>query len=271
MSLEEIEHYYNQGREQARLTRENGKLEQARTREILQRYMADPPATILDIGGGAGIYALWLAEMGYDVHLRDLMPLHVEQAREASQKQPVHPLASVATGDALKLEFPDGFADYVLLLGPLYHLTKRDDRVQALKEAYRVLKPSGYVFSATISQFASMMEGMMRGYLQDSLFAELVEQDVIDGQHRNPDKRPGYFTTAYFHHPLEIESELADAGLKVETVLAVEGPAAFMRDFDIFWEDEILRERILKLVRHVETEPTMLGTTGHLIAVGQKV
>src|SRR5690242_14553694 len=99
-SDQSISIYYNRGREQERLMNANGKLELLRTQEILLRYLPKPPATILDVGGGAGVYALWLAREGYTVHLIDLMPLHVEQATAASAKQPEAPLASVRLGDA---------------------------------------------------------------------------------------------------------------------------------------------------------------------------
>ncbi|PJF20636.1 MAG: hypothetical protein CUN56_15175, partial [Phototrophicales bacterium] len=78
MSDEQIEIYYNRGKEQNRLFNASGKLERIRTQELLLRYLPDPPAEIADIGGGTGIYSRWLAEKGYPVHLRDIVPLHIE-------------------------------------------------------------------------------------------------------------------------------------------------------------------------------------------------
>jgi ubiquinone/menaquinone biosynthesis C-methylase UbiE len=270
MASNEIDTYYNQGREQARLTQGGSQLERVRTQEIMLRYLPKPPATVMDIGGAAGIYALWLAQLGYSVHLVDLMPLHVEQAAKASETQPDHPLASVRVGDARQVDFPDASADAVLLLGPLYHMPERADRVKALSEAYRILKPNGLLFAATISRFASFLDGMMQGFLADSYFAELVANDLVDGQHRNPRQLLGYFTTAYFHHPDEIPGELSDAGFQVEATLAVESMAGFMPEFDQFWNDVALREQLLGFLRTVESDPSMLGATGHLIAVGRK-
>ncbi len=271
MQPDDIRIYYNRGREHERLTTDNGRLELARTQEIILRYLPPPPATIIDIGGGAGVYALWLAQLGYTVHLLDMMPLHIEQAVKASEAQPEHPLASVLVGDALHLDYPDASADVVLLLGPLYHLPEREDRLQALREAYRVLKPSGLLFAATISRFASFLDGLGRGFLADSYFAELVERDLVDGQHRNPRQELGYFATAYFHYPTEVQTELADAGFHVEATLAIEGPAGFMPDFDKFWSDESLRERLLAFLRTIESDPTLLGATAHLMTVGRKL
>jgi 2-polyprenyl-3-methyl-5-hydroxy-6-metoxy-1,4-benzoquinol methylase len=75
--------YYEEGRERDRLLRRGlGRLEYLRTRELLARYLPPAPATVLDVGGGAGVYALPLAREGYSVHLIDAVPLHVEQARD---------------------------------------------------------------------------------------------------------------------------------------------------------------------------------------------
>lgn len=266
----DIYRYYNQGREQARLMRGLGKLEWIRTQEIIRRYLPQPPAAIYDVGGGAGNYAPWLAKLGYAVHLVDVIPLHIEQALESAAAQPDHPLQSAQVGDALELDFPDASADVVLLLGPLYHLPERSDRLQALREAFRVLKASGLLIAATISRFASLIDGLRAGYLTDDQFALLVEQDLTDGRHRNPTGQPGYFTTAYFHHPAEIREELQGAGFEVEAVLAVEGLASGLPDIDVYWSNDQLRERLLSLLRRVESEPTILGATGHMLAVGRK-
>jgi ubiquinone/menaquinone biosynthesis C-methylase UbiE len=107
---------------------------------------------ILDIGGGAGVYSFWLAAMGYSVHLVDAMPLHIEQARQVASQPGTPPLACLSVGDARRLDFRDEIADAVLLMGPLYHLTERDDRLLALREAHRVLCPGGMVCAVGISR-----------------------------------------------------------------------------------------------------------------------
>lgn len=262
--------YYNRGLEQDRLLHDTGKLEYARTQIILQQYLPPAPATIVDVGGGAGIYALWLARLGYRVHLIDFVPLHIEQARQASANQPDSPLASAQVGDARQLSTGDASADAVLLLGPLYHLTTRDDRVQALREAHRILRPGGIVAAAVISRFASLMDGLHSGYLADPEFAAGVAHDLQTGQHRNVTNHPEYFTTAYLHHPSEIRAELEDAGLRVDTILAVEGPGWLMANFEDAWADNAQRSRLLDFAQTVETEPTIIGASAHIIAIGRK-
>ena len=133
--------YYEHGLERDRLASGARRIEFLRIWELLERWLPPAPATVLDVGGGAGAYAIPLAAAGYQVHLVDPVPLHVEQAAAASRDAGT-PLASASAGDARNLRAADGSADAVLLLGPLYHLTSRADRVTALREACRVL-PAG--------------------------------------------------------------------------------------------------------------------------------
>ena len=111
--------YYATGRELDRLERGIGPLELARTKELVERYLPAPPAVVFDVGGGPGVYACWLARQGYEVHLVDAMPLHIDQARQASAAQPDAPVATLEVGDARQMDWPDGCADAVMLHGPL--------------------------------------------------------------------------------------------------------------------------------------------------------
>ena len=262
--------YYGGSDEESRLRTGWFQLESARTRELILRHLPPAPATIIDAGGGSGVYACWLAERGYQVHLIDVVPKHVEQAQVASAKQATHPLASAEVGDARRLLHPDGSADAVLLLGPLYHLVERDDRLACLREAHRVLRPGGSVWGAGISHFASLLDSLTHGFFDDPTFAPIVERDLDDGQHRNATDNPLYFTDAYFHRPGEMSRELLAAGFQVVEIVAIEGPGWLARDFDRLWNDPVQRERLLKIVRKVEREPSILGATSHIMAVGRK-
>ena len=238
--------------------------------EVFERYAPSPPACVLDIGGGAGAYALPLARLGYLVHLVDVIPLHIEQARAAERQQPEHPLASSAVGDARRLSFEDGVADVVLLLGPLYHLTEEADRVLALAEAYRVLRPGGLVLAAAISRFASVCDGLRKGYLNEPAFESIVQRDLQEGQHRNPTERPEWFTTAYFHRPEEFASEIERAGFELVSQVGVEGPAWLLSSLSEWLGSEEGEAIVLRTLRRVESEPSLLGASAHLLAVGKR-
>jgi SAM-dependent methyltransferase len=267
----EILAYYGLGLERGRLDEIYFPLERARTQELLLRHLPAPPAVVLDVGGAAGAYAFWLAGRGYTVHLVDPVPLHIQQVRDATREGSLPPLASAAVGDARRLDFADGTADAVLMLGPLYHLPERTDRLAALAEARRVLRSGGWLFAAAISRFASLLDGFRGSVFEDDAFLRIVERDLVDGQHRNDTGRPEYFTTAFFHHPDELSAETREAGFVLAGLFAVEGPGAYLPDFRARWDDATARERLLDLVRRVEREPSLLGTSPHLLAVGRRL
>jgi len=267
---EQIRNFYEKYDEANRLATSVFQLEFARTQEILQRHLPAPPATIFDIGGGPGVYSCWLAQLSYEVHLLDPVASHLEHAKEISAKQAAHPIASFTLGDARQLPFPNESVDVVLMFGPLYHLHERPDRLIALKEAHRVLRQNGQLFAAVISRFASALDGLFQGLLDDPEFAQIVAQDLVDGKHRNPTNNIFYFTDAYFHRVEELEVELAEAGFQYEKALAIEGPGGWLQNFDAWWNDAAWRERLLNLIRRVESEPSLLGASAHIMGIARK-
>lgn len=269
-STERIVDFYGAGDEASRLQSGYFQLEQERTRELILRHLPVPPLTIVDAGGGSGVYGCWLAAQGHRVHLIDPVPKHVDQARAASVQQPDRPLASAEIGDARKLPHADNSLDAVLLLGPLYHLVEKEDRLACLREAHRVLRPGGIVWGAGISHFAALFESLTHGFFDDPAFAPILERDLEEGQHRNPTGNPLYFTDAYFHRPGELSRELLASKFQVVEIVAIEGPGWLAPDFDRLWNDPRQRERLLATVRKVEREPSILGATAHIMAVGKK-
>ena len=261
--------YYEQTPEESRLEHGAFRLEEARTRELVLRHAPEPPADVLDVGGAAGAYAFWLAELGYGVRLRDVTPRLVELARQRND-QATRKLVACDVADARALPDANESAAMVLLLGPLYHLVEAADRRAALSEAARVLKPGGVLVAAGIARWASALDGLARELLVDPEFVRIVERDLLDGHHRNPTSRLDYFTTAYFHHPDELRREVADAGFAIEGLYGVEGPGWILPDLVERWSDRGRREILLKVARALESEPAVLGSSAHLIAVGRK-
>ncbi len=264
-----FEHYAS-GYEGQRLQSGSSQIELARTQELVMRYVPPLPAVIFDVGGGPGAYACWLAKQGYEVHLVDATPLHVELARQASQGQPDAPLASIEVGDARSLKRSDESCDVVLMFGPLYHLTERVDRLTALHEAHRVLRSGGLLLAVGISRYTSALDGLRQGLFDDPAFTQIVERDLVEGQHRNPTNHPLYFTTAFFHHPKELQSEVEESGFLYERTLPVEGPLWLSHDVVANFSDQKRREQLLALARRLEEEPSLLGASAHLLVVARK-
>jgi len=260
-----IRAFYERGEEINRFSPSSpsGPLEFQRTTEILTRYLPSAPLKILDVGGGPGAYAAWLVDRGYNVHLVDPVLLHVNQARSAKAG------VSAEVGDARELAQSDASIDAVLLLGPLYHLIDRQDRIKALTEARRVLRPGGWIFAAAISRYAALLDLLVRaGRLHQPNVFQTVRKGIEGGVFQGTQN--DLFTTAYFHLPQELASEVEGAGLELSAILGIEGPGFLLRDFESDWADPLKRETVLQTARLVEQKPEMLVCSSHILAVGRK-
>jgi len=261
----EIQQFYEQGQERDRL-KENF-LERERTLRILQKSLPPAPAVILDVGGAAGVYAFPLAEQGYEVHLIDPVPLHIEQARAYAQASKID-LASYSVGDARHLAFADQSTDAVLLLGPLYHLVEHADRVLALKEAFRVVKQKGVLLAAAVSRFASLMDGTYQNLFSDPDYREMVTKDLATGHHNTGAKK--YFTTAFFHHPNQLKEELIQSGFKDPLLYSVEGPVWHTPMLEELHQTPAIWEAFHSYLELIETDESIIGASAHFMARAKK-
>jgi SAM-dependent methyltransferase len=264
---QEIVDHYNNYDESQRLKHDIGPLELVRTRELVSRYLPPVPAAILDVGGASGIYSFWMAGLGYNVHLVDIVPRHIEQAVHTMQSPDCPKLASSSVGDARNLPFADEFADVVIMHGPLYHLPDRADRLRAIGEAKRVMRPGGLLLAFAITRYAGLIYGLLRGYVFDPVYHQMIKTEVNTGHRENPPDWLFTFPSAFFHHPDELETEIQAAGLIHERILGVLGPAWMVPDLDQSWQDPVQREVILDIAQLTEAEP-VLGP--RLMAVARK-
>ena len=269
--MNEIYDFYNNGAEIGRLERGLGIVEFHRTKEILSRYI-DGGKIVYDIGGGIGMYAAWLAKKGNEVHLIELAEKAVEYAK-ANMMQDCQFVAE--TGNALKINRPDESADVVLMMGPLYHLRDRGDRLLALSEAFRVLKKGGLLAVAGISKFSSMTWGLSvygekNDFIDDPVFFNMIRREMTTGDHIRPKEYSNFIAESYFTTSEEMKSEMTEAGFTVENTVAVEGCIWFTPHLAEKWEDKASRERLLEIVRMTESEPEMMGMSPHFLVVAKK-
>ena len=257
--MNELDLFYSERLENERLLRGTGQLEAARTVDILSRFLPAPPATIYDIGGGTGYYAAHFAAQGYDVELLDPVAQHISIARSRQ-----HGPANAVIGDARQLPWADHSADCVLLMGPLYHLAERADRIIALKEAKRVLRPRGLLFATIIPRWASTLVGMLEGWISDDAYLKMVETELDSGSHKRPASWPRLFVDGFFHNQLDIQSEVAEAGLHFHRSLSIEGPLWMWPDFETAWSNPTTRSQILEMARRAEDDPEILASSPHV-------
>lgn len=238
----------------------HGRLEFLRTQELLRRHLPPAPAEILDVGGGPGTHARWLAADGHTVHLVDPVERHLNEARADGTY-------TVERGDARALTAEDESCDCVLLLGPLYHLTERPARIQALREARRALRPGGLLAAAAISRQSGLLDLAATARL-DPAAAALLTPVLTSGRYEG---QVG-FTTAYFHTPDELRSEVTDAGFSDVRLNGVEGPAwqalkAVEAHTGRPLADSPLLESALIAARVAESDPALLPANSHILAI----
>jgi SAM-dependent methyltransferase len=259
--------YYELGKEADRLAESaQGRLEFDRTREIVLRSLPPAPATVADIGGGPGRYALWLADLGYRVIHRDLMPLHVGQVTAAAG-----PDSWIESGvaDARELDLADGCVDAVLLLGPLYHLEREADRLQALREAGRIVRPGGMVFAAAISRWAARLDGILRLRLYQSAPQMIDMVDRVERTGVLEPLLPGSFC-GYTHRPDQLRQEVLAAGLEVTDLVCVEGASFLLGDLAERMADPGAWRIVLEAARAHERVPELTGIGTHLLATARR-
>ncbi|MFE6733622.1 class I SAM-dependent methyltransferase [Microbacterium sp. NPDC057650] len=241
--------------ESVRLTTRSaqGPLEFRRTQELIRENV--PVGRVLDIGGGSGVHAVALQRDGYDVELIEPVPRHVERALEAGLRARI--------GDARELPYEDASFDAALMLGPLYHLASLEDRLTAIREAARVVRPSGVVFAAGLSRYVAFGAASLGRRVPSPIPGEWGAL-IADGT-------PGSglrFPAGHFHTAEELHEEVAAAGLDVLEVVGVEGPAGLF--LEVVRElDQEVQDAAMTIARAASAEPGIRDQSAHLLAIAR--
>lgn len=268
---------YNTGIERNRLRMDVGLIEFERTKELLREHLPKPPAVIYDIGGAYGEYSWWLASLGYEVHLFDLSERNIEMSAELQEEYPNCALAAAEVCDARKVNRADKSADAILLMGPLYHIVDRDERIAAIKESKRLLKDNGVLFSAAITPYATLLWatsvfGKDNRLLEEPAFMQMVERELCDGEHVRPDESITSYRgigRSHFHSAERLKSELEQAGFTDTQIHGVVGAAWIAPNLDELWKDEKARAALMNTVRLVDGREDIIGFSTHLLGISK--
>jgi SAM-dependent methyltransferase len=248
-----LAYYGEEFDERSRLTTRSpqGPLELQRTLELVREHAS--VGRLADIGGGPGHQARALLDEGWSVDLIDPVPLHVEQARAIG--------VSARLGDARDLPLDDDSYDAVLLLGPLYHLADRGDRLLALRESARILRPGGVLFAAAISRFIALATTALGTAVPVPLPPSWIE--LLASGTPPPRIR---FPAGHFHTAEELQEEVEAAGFAVDEVVGVEGPGGLLLETMTEASVEV-RTAMLTLARAAGATPAIRDLSAHLLAV----
>jgi len=259
---------YNTGKEKGRLHKGLGLIEFERTKEILRQNLPPAPAVIYDIGGGYGEYSYYLTSLGYEVFLYDIAEKNIEMSQDFGRECGIT-LKAVEVADARSIKRPNESADAILLFGPLYHIVDYEERQICLKECYRLLKQDGLLFAATITCYATTLKYVSKydkePLLDDMKFYKMLEKEVITGIHT---KKP--MGLSYFHKPDDLKDEIETAGFCNTDIRGIIGPCWLIPNLDEAWKNESKRESIMRIVRLLEKEESLMGLSTHLLSISKK-
>jgi ubiquinone/menaquinone biosynthesis C-methylase UbiE len=255
MNEENLVIYYNKFNEDKRLNTKHGNIEFITALNYIDMYIK-PNDKILDIGAGTGKYSIYLYNKGYDVTALELVKhnLRVLQKKEPNIK--------ALQGNALDLKFPDNSFDIVLLFGPMYHLISFEDKLNAIKEAKRVLKPNGLLFiSYCANEYAVITHGFIENNINDSIKNKLLD---------NGFKITPKDTDLYSFVRLEDINKLNElSNLKRIKVINQDGPTEYIKKIINKMDDETYKNYINYHLSICE-RPELLGAGRHILDIVTK-
>ncbi|UTF53950.1 class I SAM-dependent methyltransferase [Natronosalvus rutilus] len=249
-----------------------GHLEFEGTTTYLERYLPNS-GHVLDAGGGAGRYAVWLAERGYSVTLADQSRRQCEIARAKVREHGVADRVTVERADLRALPFAGDRFDAVCCTGgPLSHLTDESSREQALAELRRVARSESPVFVSVMGRLA-LLQNLVRSVEYAPGILAMVESGTYDAdfarEHLTHLEEPG-FTACHFFRAAELEAVLESAGFEIEALVGLEGIAANVgerQDLEDLEPDVV--EAVTEAVRGLRTDPAVVDWSNHILVVAR--
>lgn len=254
--------FYNHYDEDNRLVPRHGTVEFLTTMRYIERYLK-PGCKIIEIGAGTGRYSHALARKGYVVDSVEL----VEHNIEVFQKNTMpNETITIRQGNAMDLsEFADNQYDITLLLGPLYHLYREEDKHQAIREAIRVTKPGGIIFAAyVISDGCLLDEGFHRGNIN---ILEYIRDGLIDADTFATKSEPKDLFELVRKE--DIDHLMAAFPVTRLHYVATDGCALLLREPIDAMDDEMFQTYLKYHFSTCERED-FLGVSSHVVDVFQK-
>ena len=264
----DIELFYNKASEETRLNKGMGVFEFERIKSLVEKYVPSTSSKIIDVGGGTGKYSEWLAKKGHEVYLIEPVLKHIQIAKDRASK--LKNKYFVYLGEARRLDFPDNFADIIILHGPLYHLQKKEDREKAIREAKRVVKREGIILGFSINYTASTLVGLLQGLIHKGTFFKMCKEELTTGIHNPPSDFPWLLAEAYFHKPNELKDEFVKQDLTYINTYAVEGMAWLDKDYFLNLLDMKKRKTLMELIQITENDSYLLPFSPHMMIAVKK-
>ncbi|MGG5460083.1 class I SAM-dependent methyltransferase [Clostridium sp. B9] len=263
-----IRDYYNENskNEWLRLNDPYSRLEFFSTMYMIKEYFPSE-GKILDIGSGPGRYSIELLKRGYNVTLMDLSDKSIDMAKKNIESLGLE-ADNYICGDALYLDFlEDNSFDGILLMGPMYHIHSKEERLKVLNQCKRVLRPGGIILITYINSLGVLKVGLS-DFPQE--FKEIDKiYDLFDEKSFSADES---FTETYFTVPEKALEEVNESGFDVLSRAGAEsflsGQAFYMTKY--YLEDKEIYFNLLKVATEKCEDERFRDSTEHLLIVAKK-
>ena len=260
--MDYLEQYYSNYDEDERLTVRHGQVEYLTTMKYIREALGSGGnQKILEVGAGTGRYSVTLAREGYPVTAVELTAHNIGILRgKLSGKEPI----TVIQGNALDLSFlDDDCYDLTLLLGPMYHLYSREDKLKALSEAVRVTRPGG-----TIMVAYCMNEPTVVMYVFGlNRLREIQEKHMLTEDWHCISEPKDLFELIRTEEIAELDSELPVRRVKL---VAADGATNYMREL-IDGMDQETFDKWLEYHFAICERQDLIGASHHTLDILQKL
>ena len=253
-----IEDYYNHFNEDGRLNTRHGQVEFATAVKYIKDVLNDDKSkTILDIGAATGKYSCYFDKLGYKVTAVELVPHNIEIFKAK------HSNVNIIQGNALDLAFiRDNYFDVTLLFGPMYHLLKKEEKIQALKEAKRVTKEGGTILvSYYMNEFSVITYAFVKGHIKEAL-----AEGRLDKNYHIVEKEDDLYSMVRMEDINEFNSEV---GLTRIKAVSQDGASDYIRSAITRLSNEEFKEYVKYHLSICERQD-LIGASSHVLDILRK-
>ena len=256
-----IDEFYNSYDEEARLLSRHGQVEFLTTMKYIKNCLsgtAEP--RILEVGAGTGRYSVTLAKEGCCVTAVELVPHNLEVLK--SKLGGAEDITAVQ-GNALDLSaFPDNSFDLTMLLGPMYHLYTREDKIKALSEAVRVTKKGGHILVAYCMNEPTIIEYVFK----KGKLSEILENNMLTTDWHCKSEPKDVFELVRTEDIASLDAEIPVERIKL---VATDGATNYMRE-TVDEMDDFTFEKWLDFHFTICERQDLIGASHHTLDILRK-
>ena len=256
-----LEEHYNNYDEDGRLLSRFGQVEYLTTMRYIEECLEGITApSILEVGAGTGCYSITLAKQGFKVAAVELIEHNLEILR--SKLDGTEPITAIQ-GNALNLSvFPDASFDLTMVLGPMYHLYTKEEKIQALTEAVRVTKSGGHILVAYCMNDPTVIQFVFG----KNQLREVMEHDMLTPDWHCISEPKDIFEMVRTEEIAELDRIVPVRRIKL---VATDGATNYMRDCIDAMDDETF-DKWMDYHFTICERQDLIGASHHTLDILQK-